>query len=81
MIYGYKNRVISEEGLLELQEITFVESAEDLRVIAAFLLRKAKQMEEGTFRLSHEHLSSEVRGWNIENGKTDIIVSPPDVRR
>jgi hypothetical protein len=82
MIYGYSRRVVNEYGLMEMREITFAETPEDLRTIGEYLVQMADLAERGGFeRTSHRHISSTVAGWSKTHPTVDIIVSPSGMPR
>ncbi len=74
-IYGYAKKELSEEGLLEMREITLVGPPADLRRIAAFLVKSAEEMEVHGDKFGHNHLQDEkdLRPWSDES--TDVIVA------
>jgi hypothetical protein len=78
MIYGYSARVVDDEAdLLELREVTFCMTPENLRNVARFLAAAADAMDAGTFLSSHRHASFEVRDWDRLHPECDVIVADP----
>ncbi len=77
MLYGYSRRVINRYGLRELKEVTFQASPDDLRRIATFLTDAASQIEAGTAKTDHLHLSIEDAGWGKMHPEMDVVVSLP----
>lgn len=71
-IYGYSKRECSEEGLLEMGEVTFNVSPDALRRVARFLEHCADGMESGDWRGDHLHLSMVDRAW--DRSECDVIV-------
>lgn len=53
-LYGYAR---GEADLLTLSETTLVATSQELRSMAAFLLRAADRMDEFGANYSHEHIS------------------------
>ena len=78
VVYGYKRTEVTEEGLLEMKEVTFVAGPNDLRSVAKFLLKMADEMESGAFGHTHRHMDCVVKGWAQRNPGVDIVVVPPD---
>lgn len=74
-IYGY-NRDDSEATVpLVLSEVTFQRCREDLRRVAAFLIARAEEIEEGTFVDGGRHLSFLDNQWSAKD-IADVIVVP-----
>jgi hypothetical protein len=71
MIYGYASQQLSDEGLLEMREVSFDFPASALREVADFLNSCAELLEKGEFRHSHLHIRSCTK-WRFLD--TDIIV-------
>jgi hypothetical protein len=74
--FGYaKNR--DEETPLHLSEVSFVSPPAELRRIAAFLVKAAKEMEQHGAGFGHSHLRDEVdlKPWADE--ALDVIVARP----
>ena len=71
-IYGYKRAVVDQEfGLLDLREISFDLRADDLRRVARFLEHYAGEIESGSWRNSHVHLTSFDRTWKAGHPDAD----------
>jgi hypothetical protein len=76
-IFGYTKRQVNDFGLMELTEVSFDLSANDLRTIAGFMLECADELESGSFRTSHRHLSVFARQWSKDHPSVDVIVNMP----
>jgi len=63
-IFGYKKTEVNDYGLLELNEITFQGSPEQLRTIAKFLLEVAESIEMNPGKFDHDHISFNNPNWN-----------------
>lgn len=75
MIFGYPKKQINEFGLLEMKEITFSSSPDELKQIARFLAEMAELMEESDFEnCSHRHIQNTIPEWSED--LVDIIVMP-----
>jgi hypothetical protein len=75
--YGYSTAVVNEYGLHELSEVSFALSAQDLRRVAAFLTTCADEIESGSWRSSHRHLTTFDRRWEIDHPNSDVIILHP----
>jgi hypothetical protein len=72
--YGYPaGAPLSEEGLVELAEVTFASDSPTLRRIAAFLMKQADEMDALLDQFDHAHAQDEDRPWPDE--WPDIIVA------
>lgn len=79
MIYGYSVNQLNIYGLLELREVTFDATSEDLREIAAFLVQMADSIDSGELAPgSHRHLRTINKSWHTRHPGNDVIVSVPD---
>lgn len=77
-MWGYAAKQLTEEGLLELREVTFSgESPEYLREIARFLIEMAERIETGRMRHPHLHIGDLNPDWDTKHPGKDIIVSMP----
>jgi len=78
VLYGYSEKVADEEyGLLQMREVTFAMSARDLKLVAAFLVHVAEQMESGETFL-HRHIDEFVPEWKTVQPGTNLVVIPPE---
>lgn len=78
MIYGYQKSKISDEGLLEMKEISFAVNADALEKVAKFLAEAANDMRSGKIRPGgHVHIDRVMRDWEKVLG-ADIIVCAPE---
>ncbi len=78
-IFGYKRAIANEEfGLLELREISFDLDPDDLRRVSRFLEHIAAEIESGTWRSSHDHLSAFDSSWRVGHPEVDVIILNPD---
>lgn len=77
MIYGYANKTVDEDGLLELRELTFASDSSSLRQIAEFLFAMADAIESGDLSGDgHRHIDEVIPGWRADY---DIIAfAPPE---
>jgi hypothetical protein len=75
--YGYSRQVVNEFGPMELREVTFSLSADELRRVAKFLSVCADRIENGDFKSSHLHIDHVDREWP-RTGQADIIVLRPE---
>jgi hypothetical protein len=57
--YGYAKRTVSENGLVELTEVTLVGTPSELRRIAAFIALGADAIEKHGAKFGHEHLQDQ----------------------
>ncbi len=76
-VFGYGKRTVNKYGLLELREVSFEMSAEDLRRVAGFFLACADQFNAGEWRTSHQHLSQQDSSWSIQHPDLEIVVINP----
>lgn len=75
-IFGRVSANHDAEGLVTLSEVTFQASPDEVREVAAFLLRAADEMEQADGRFSHAHLQDAVPGWKEHRPRRpDVIVS------
>jgi len=78
MIYGYSEKIVNEEyGLLQMREVSFAMSPGQLRLVATFLLRAAKQLEAGQTFL-HRHIDELVPEWRATMPHADLVVIPEE---
>jgi hypothetical protein len=70
--FGYAKRTITDQGLLEMGEVTFTGSPSSIREIASFLLAAAVEMEKHQGRFDHSHIGEVCESWLDE--WPDIIV-------
>ncbi|MCA8991361.1 MAG: hypothetical protein KDA69_01425 [Planctomycetaceae bacterium] len=61
MIYGYDRRTVNEQGLREMQEVTFAMPANQIREVAAFLNSAADKLEGVPSIQAHEHAPEALR--------------------
>jgi len=81
MVYGYSRNLLSDEGLLEMKEVTFAMDPTRLRTVGQFLIDMAREMEAGAFeKSSHRHLTTTHPEWNKGAPVADIIVARPRQR-
>jgi len=76
-IFGYAKREVGDHGLLEMSEVTFDVSPDDLRRVARFLLDFADQVESGAWRSGHRHLAEFDPDWKRDHPRSDVIVIHP----
>jgi len=72
-VFGYKNEVVNEYGLLEMSEITIQASPNTLRAIAKLLNESADLIEKNPEDFDHFHLQDDWKEWKEEY--PDIIVA------
>lgn len=72
-LYGY---AAGEADLLTLSEATVVATSQELRAMAAFLLRAADRMDELGPHYSHEHLGDVDAAF--ESSPQFIVCAPAD---
>ena len=65
-IFGYKKKEINDQGLLELDEVTFQGKPEQLRCIAKHLLETAYSIEANPGKFDHDHISFNNPDWKDE---------------
>lgn len=73
--FGYSKKIVNEDGLHQLSEITFVATPSELRRIATFLCSSADEMEKCGPKFGHNHLQDEEdlkSSW--DETATDVIV-------
>ncbi len=65
-LYGYTEKSCkTQESPEPLAEVTFVVNSEELRKIANFFNKKAKEIEELGTNFEHEHLAYKEDGYNV----------------
>lgn len=75
-VFGYPERTLNAEGLVDLREVTFVGTPAQIRGIAQFLLVAASQMEEAEpGRFDHLHMCSNSDVW--QDSWPEVIVAEP----
>ena len=78
MIYGYSEQVVDEEyGLLQMREITFSMTPEQLRLVAKFLERIAHDIESGVPFL-HRHIEEIIPSWRDVGHVGEIVAIVPN---
>jgi hypothetical protein len=78
MIWAYAVKQLTEEGLLELKEVTFDGSSPQfLREIAQFLFEIAARIETGNMNHSHVHIGEVNTTWDTKYPSKDVIVALP----
>jgi hypothetical protein len=73
-IYGYKRAVLSDEGLLDMREVSLDLSPADLRRVAAFMVYFADRMDAEDWRSDHAHLDQFDLQWKDDHPDLDIII-------
>lgn len=63
-IFGYQKSKLNDEGLLEMEEITFQGKPEQLRFVADFLRRAADNIEANPGKYDHDHISFNNPAWD-----------------
>jgi len=63
-IFGYQSRQVNENGLLEMKEVTFQGTPEQLRLVADFLRGSADCIEANPGEFDHDHISFNNPSWN-----------------
>lgn len=63
-IFGYQKNKLNDEGLLEMEEITFQGTPEQLRLVADFLRTAADNIEANPGKFDHGHISSNNATWD-----------------
>jgi hypothetical protein len=71
-IFGYAKKQASLPGLLEMSEVSFVGSPEQIRAVARFLTDSADKMEQSQ-SFGHSHFQDECPEWQEE--WPDVIVA------
>jgi hypothetical protein len=74
-VFGYKEKVINEHGLLQMAEVTFQVSPETLRAIAKFFIDSADYLDKHN-DFDHAHLQDDWSEWKKEY--PDIIITKQD---
>ena len=78
MVYGYARKTLTDEGLLEMKEVTFSTCPEALRALAAFLNEMADELDKGPHHFNwHRHMSFRSAEWKRFEPSTDVVVSVP----
>jgi hypothetical protein len=54
--FGYGEKKLSEDGLLQMAEVTFAGTSASIREIGQFLLKAAEEMERMGSRYDHLHI-------------------------
>lgn len=65
-LFGYQNRQVNDDGLLEMKEITFYGKPEQLRLVADSLRSAADFIEAHPGKHDHDHISFNEAGWDDE---------------
>ena len=78
-VFGYSKRTVSDEGLLEMKEVSIAAAPATLRTLAAFLNAAAEEMEMDPKEFDHEHLQLHWDGWR-ENDPDFVVVNPTLVK-
>ena len=75
-LHGYARDRIEELGQLDLREVTFFATAEDLRRVANFLLTAADQIDDGKLPTRHTqlHIGAVIPAWKTIAPYSDIVV-------
>jgi hypothetical protein len=56
-VYGYQRQAVDEEyGVLEMREVSFALSPDELRNVAAFLVACADDIDGGSWPSDHRHM-------------------------
>ncbi len=76
-IFGYSKRIVGDNDLREMAEVTFDMPLKDLRRIARFMIDCADLAESGHWSSSHIHLTEFDRDWDNDHPDSDIIVIHP----
>jgi hypothetical protein len=76
-IYGYKRKTVSDEGLLEMREITFCCAPEDLRAVGMFLLRSAREIKKAGRKFGHNHFRDATKKGNSRQPDVIATAIPP----
>jgi len=71
-LYGYKKRILNEDGLLSLSEVTIRTNPSNLRRIAAFILAAADEMEKMKKQFDHKHFKDTQAKKNKDH--PDIVI-------
>ncbi len=72
-IYGYKKRIVNSNKLLELEEVSFQATPEELERVAQFILATAGIMRQYGEKFGHEHFKVFMRDFGGYEG-SDIII-------
>ena len=72
-IFGYPRRTVNEDGLIELEDITFQAEPEILTEIGKFILEMAETIKSKNGNFDHSHLQDKWKGWKKEY--PDVIVA------
>jgi hypothetical protein len=72
--FGYSKRKVSDQGLLELSEVTFAATPSEFRRISAFLSKCADEIDRQGANFGHSHLQDEkdLKPW--DDDAVDVIV-------
>ena len=76
--FGYAEKEVGKSGLLDLNEITLVGTADEIRLVANFLLAMADDMENRLEEFDHRHMQDEVTNWDVD--WPDFIVAASEER-
>lgn len=70
-VFGYKRRAFDKPpGLLEMKEVSFEITTDEMRRMAAFLTSCADEIDSGSWRTSHLHMKN-------PPGAEIIVIGPP----
>jgi hypothetical protein len=70
-VYGYKRRGFDKPpGLLEMKEVSFEITTDEMRRMAAFFIACADEIDGGAWRTSHLHMRN-------PPGAKIIVLEPP----
>ena len=82
MIYGYSEKQLTSDGLLQLASVSFEFDTESLRQIAHFLNKAADALDASKGAVSalwHLHVDEVIPAWRERFPNVDIVViAPPD---
>ncbi len=70
--FGYVRKHVSDDGLLELKEVTIQTTPKNLRALAAFIIKAADTIEGKRKSSDHLHLRDSWEQWREDY--PDIII-------
>ncbi len=72
-IFGYKNKQVTDGGLLEMREVSFQGTPEKLRLISDFLRDSADYIEANPGKFDHDHISFNNPEWDDDFPEIAVV--------